>query len=72
MKAIATVIGGTLQFDKPVELPDQTKVEVEITPVEDWRERLLTGLAKLEELSKTMPIGSGGRRYSRDELYDRG
>lgn len=72
MKAIATVIGGTLQFDKPVELRDQTKVEVEITPVEDWRERLLTGLAKLEELSKTMPIGSGGRRYSRDELYDRG
>lgn len=71
MDVTATVLGGALKLDQPLPLPDQSRVRVTIQPVftnEAWRE----ALAALERLRHDQPIHSGGLRYTRDELHDRG
>lgn len=67
----ATVLGGALKLDQPLSLPDQSRVRVTIQPVvsnEGWRR----ALHSLERLRRDRPIHSGGLRYNRDELHDRG
>ncbi len=65
-----TVLGGTLKLDRPLSLPDQSRVRVTIQPVqsnEGWK----LALEALERLRRERPIRSGGLRYSRDELHER-
>jgi hypothetical protein len=66
-----TVIHGGLQLDRPIELPDRSRVRVAVEPEDDWRERFNAGLRTLNKLCEDRPIHAGGRRYTRDELHER-
>jgi hypothetical protein len=67
-----TVHDGALQLDAPVELANESRVQVTIVPLEDWRKRWREALDALVELRKTNPIDSGGVKFTREQLYDRG
>lgn len=68
----ATLTNGVLKPDRPLTLPDQTRVRLTIEPIEEWspdkaREAWKALLARLQE----RPINSGGMRFTRDELHER-
>ena len=65
-----TVLGGALNLDQPLSLPDQSRVRVTIQPLDandGWR----SALDALERLRKERPIHAAGKRFTRDELYER-
>lgn len=66
-----TIVNGTVHLDHPVDLADQSRVQVTIVAMDDWRQRWRGALDALAELKKTSPINSGGLRYTRDQLYER-
>jgi hypothetical protein len=74
-QATGTVIDGQLQLDRPLPLPNQSRVTVTVQSAidvpADWRERMTQGLAAMEKLKADHPIGSGGLRFTRDELHER-
>ena len=65
------VVGGVLQLDQPINLPDNSRVRVAIEPVEEWRARFKAGLIAWQRLCQNRPIRSGRRRFTRDELHER-
>jgi len=68
----ATVVGGVFKPDQPVPLPEQTRVKLTVEPVEDWsREKALAAWEALKTLLREQPLHLGGKRYTRDELYER-
>lgn len=74
-RTTATVVDGQLQLDQPLPLPNQSRVNVVVesateTPA-DWRERMTQGLESLQKLVAEHPIGSGGVRFTREELHER-
>jgi hypothetical protein len=66
------VLGGELQLDQQVPLADQSRVHVTIVPMEQNRGRWTQALNALEELKRQNPINSGGQRFTRDQLHERG
>ncbi len=66
-----TVLDGSLQLDGRVDLADQSRVHVTVTPLIDAQQRWLQAFSALRELRRECPISSGGVRFTRDELYDR-
>jgi hypothetical protein len=70
-ETIGTVVGGVLQLDQRLHLPDNSRVRVVVEPLGDWRIRLQTGLAAWKQLRQTHPINSGGCHYTRDQLHER-
>lgn len=68
----ATVIGGGLQLDEQLSLPDQCRVRVEIVPLADSRARFQQALQAWKELVQQRPLHLGGQRFNRDDLYERG
>lgn len=74
-QATGTVIDGQLQLDQPLPLPNRSRVTVTvqsaIAPPADWQQRMQQGLAALQQLKAKHPIGSGGVRFTRDELHER-
>lgn len=73
--ATGMVIDGQLQLDQPLSLPSRSRVTVTVQSVidvpADWRERMTRGLAAMQKLKAEHPIGSGGVRFTRDELHER-
>ena len=67
----ATVVDGALKLDEPLDLPDETRVRVAITPDETGRSRRKQVWLEFLEYMKQHPVNSGGRHFTRDELYDR-
>jgi hypothetical protein len=67
----ATVVGGGLTLDHPLDLPDRSRVRVAVEPLEGWKERFAAGLDSWKEFCEQRPVHSGGRRYTRDELHER-
>jgi hypothetical protein len=66
-----TIVAGVLQLDGRIDLPDKSRVRVAVEPLEEWRTRFQTGLKAWKQLRQDRPVNSGGRRYTRDELYER-
>ncbi len=66
-----TIVGGVLQLDERIDLPDNSRVRVAVKPLEEWRARLQTGVKAWKQLCQRCPVNSGGRRYTRDELHER-
>ena len=70
-----TVVNGQLQLDQPLPLPNRCRVTVAVAPTvdipADWRERMVAGLKAIEQLKLERPIGSGGLRFTREELHER-
>jgi hypothetical protein len=67
----ATVMDGRLELDRPLDLPDQSRVRVAVEPLENWKARFNAGLEAWKALCEAHPIHAGGRRYTREELHER-
>lgn len=73
-QVMATVVDGELKLDKPLELPDKSRVEVVVEveeTVEACRERKRRALEELARLRREQPINSGGLYFTRDQLHER-
>jgi hypothetical protein len=66
-----TIVGGALQLDERIDLPDNSRVRVAVEPLGDSRTRFQAGLQAWWRLCRQCPVNSGGRRYTRDELHER-
>jgi hypothetical protein len=68
----ATVVGGMLKPDENLQLAEQTRVKLTVEPIEEWsREKALAAWESLKAWLKENPLHLGGKRCTRDELYDR-
>lgn len=67
-----TIIGGVLQLDQNIDLPDNSRVHVSVEQLKEWRPRFQVGLKAWKKLCRDLPINSGSRHYTRDELHERG
>ncbi|MEI9479057.1 MAG: hypothetical protein WCO26_21145 [Deltaproteobacteria bacterium] len=67
----ATVVAGTLELDRRLDLPDQSRVRVAVEPLEGWQARFTAGLESWKVYCEEHPVHAGGRRYTRDELHER-
>lgn len=68
----ATFSNGVLVPIGPLPLADQTRVRLAITPVDAWSPE--QGRAAWESLKARLaehPLHLGGKRFTRDELYER-
>jgi len=65
-----TCVAGPQGLDQPLALPHASRVELTITPLDVSRggDEFMDGL---ERLCDEQPVGSGGKRYTRDELHER-
>jgi hypothetical protein len=70
-KAIGTTDGNVIRLDEPLGLPRASRVELTIAPLDVRRGRWNEFIDDLERLCDEQPIGSGGRRCTRDELHER-
>ena len=73
-QVMATVVDGELKLDKPLELPNasRVKVVVEVEPsVEERREKSRRGITELLDFIHKHPINSGGLHFTRDQLHER-
>ena len=72
-KAVGTIDGDIIRLDQPLDLPHASRVEVTISFIDggDSRGRWDQFMDDLERLCDEEPMGSGGRRCTRDELHER-
>ncbi len=70
-KAVGTIDGDVIRLDQPLGLPNDSRVELTIAPLDVLRGRWDEFMDELERLSAEQPMGSGGMRYTRDELHER-
>jgi predicted DNA-binding antitoxin AbrB/MazE fold protein len=69
----ATVVNGMLKPDQSLPLADQTRVKLTIEPIEEWSsEAALAAWEALKARIRERPIHGGGKRFTRDELHERG
>ena len=66
-----TIVDGGVKLDRPIELPENSRMRVAIEPLEGSRSAFAAGLAEWKSLCRRRPIHSGGRRFTRDELHER-
>ena len=67
----ATVVAGSLELDRRLDLPDQSRVRVAVEPLEGWQARFTAGLESWKAYCEEHPVHAGGRRYTREELHER-
>ncbi|MGE5194675.1 MAG: hypothetical protein ACM3U2_19455 [Deltaproteobacteria bacterium] len=68
----ATVVNGMLKPDESLPLPDQTRVNVTIEPIEERSAAAATtAWEALKAQLRKRPLHFGGVRYTRDELHER-
>ncbi len=70
----ATFANGAFHPDTPIELPNHSRVKLTIEPTAEGSgemEDRLALWAEMREYARQHRMGSGGRRFRRDELYDR-
>jgi hypothetical protein len=68
----ATVVGGVFRPDQPVPLPEQTRVRLTVEPIDAWSpEKGQAAWTAFKALAKDQPLHLGGKRCTREELYER-
>lgn len=68
----ATLTNGLLKPDQPLPLPDRARVRLTVEPIEEWSpEKARAAWEALQARLKERPLHLGGKRFTRDELYDR-
>ena len=70
--ADAVYENGTLKFCQALPLAEQERVRVTIESKGDGSNKLQSGLIALRQLCDTEPIHTGGSRFTREELHQRG
>ena len=66
-----TVIDGAIHLDQPLNLANESRVHVTVVPVDDSEQRWDQALAALARLKREQPIGSGGLKFTREQLHER-
>lgn len=69
-----TIIDGAIQLDQPIHLANHSRVRVTVNPVlppDEIERRWDEALRNLERLKREQPIGSGGLKFTREQLYER-
>jgi hypothetical protein len=71
-KTVGTIDGDVVRLDHPLDLPNASRVELTITPLDAscgrWDDEVMENL---EPLCDQQPIGSSGTRVARDDLHER-
>ncbi len=67
----ATVENGQLKLDRPLDLPERSRVSLVVVPLPESEDARLAAWASLKQRLRQRPIHSGGRRFTRDELHER-
>ena len=70
-RATGTLIGGFIQLDEQINLPNHTRVNLSIEPVEEPTVGGRVAFESFKQLIDEHPIRSGGRNFTRDELHER-
>jgi hypothetical protein len=70
-QAIATVEQGRLTLDKPLDLPDRSRVRLTVEPIADSGNDPVAAWQSLRQRVRERPVYSGRRHFSRDELHER-
>ena len=65
------VINGQLQLDQPIALPNASRVKVTIELEANRSDDYLKNLDAWKQLAKQRPIGSGGVKFTREQLHER-
>jgi hypothetical protein len=64
------VINGELQLSEPLDLPDRTPVTVKVESLAHDASEAIAAWERTQARLKLRPINGGGKRFSRDELYE--
>ena len=69
----ATLIDGLLKPDETIALPDQTRVQLIVEPIEETplKNTAQQAWQAIQERLNERPLHFGGQRYTRDELHER-
>lgn len=70
-RSTGTLDGDVIRLDKPLDLPQASRVELTVTPLTESGSRWTDFIDELDALGSEQPIGSGGVRQTRDELHER-
>ncbi|MBC8874941.1 MAG: hypothetical protein H8E44_36430 [Planctomycetes bacterium] len=70
IQVIGTVEGDVIRLDRPLGFPDASRVELTVKPLDANGKTWDDFMDELELLCEEEPIGSGGVRYMRDDLYE--
>ena len=70
-KHTATVVDGSLKLDDPLDLPEQSRVEITVAPIAKDVDRKLEALRKFRDLSDATPLFGDAERLTRDQLHER-
>ena len=72
-QVMATVVGGELKLDQPLNLPNAARVKliVEVDADVDLQQQFRKGVARIEKLKREQPINSGKMWFTRDQLHER-
>ncbi|MCE9554862.1 MAG: hypothetical protein K8T91_16020 [Planctomycetes bacterium] len=73
MKTITTgtLIDRVVQLDQQVDLPNHSRVNVSIEPMQRDSEKPAAALARFLKRAEARGFDSGGHRFTRDELHER-
>ncbi len=66
-----TLIDGVVQLDQPVNLPNNSRVNVSVEPMSIGPAEARAAFEAFKQRIRQRPIHSGGRRFTRDELHER-
>ena len=67
---MATIVGGMLKPDEVLEIPEQTRVKLTIETIGAESDAVAAWKRIQARLEKS-PVHGGGKRFIRDELYER-
>jgi hypothetical protein len=70
--ATGTLVGNTIHLDAPLNLPDETRVSLTVLPLTPERAEALAAWEATKARLREHPIHGDGKRFTRDELHERG
>lgn len=70
---MATVVNGTLQLDTPMDLPEQSRVKVTVSPLTDdaTQARRIKAFAEFRASVNEVNFKSDGERLTREQMHER-
>jgi hypothetical protein len=71
MRVTGTVVDGSLMLDQRLNLPDQSRVNVTLEPLDAEASARRSDLERLTESFARYRLDIGPRTWEREDLYDR-
>ena len=69
---LATYTDGVLKLDKPLDLPEGTRLRVVVSLLEPDPVTKANAIETLRRIRESGVFRSGGRKLTRDEMHERG